>query len=427
MDFFEECDDANGDDTDACLSDCRVARCGDGSTHQGVEECDDANVVTETCDYGEAECVVCDSECREVAGETAFCGDGQTQAPEECDEGENGLGECEYGALECEVCGPACTRVAGQPLRCGDGRIDGPEVCDGEPDCSDDCLSLRPQRGDARYGEECDCGNDCASGLCVNNPHLGRGQCTQECVNGGLCPGIDRCVQVPYPAPQGQCPDPGLDFEVGDLVDICVPNETGIACFQPEDCPIDGVCLAPPNPLVGQIPVPSQCAARCERDNQCPTGYRCEEVLDQNGQPLRICNANVEITRCAGGNQNLCGGICRTRPGEDEASVVACVIPTNARDGFCSCLCATADDCPRGFGCSPQYASGNPFRPFACIPMAGYICPGGNQNLCLGESCLFDPDIGLNQCTSACRNEGDCPQGFRCIAIPGSPFNYCAP
>jgi len=40
----EECDDANDDNTDACLTVCLAASCGDGILHEGVEECDDGNL-----------------------------------------------------------------------------------------------------------------------------------------------------------------------------------------------------------------------------------------------------------------------------------------------------------------------------------------------------------------------------------------------
>lgn len=39
----EQCDDGNADDTDACLSTCENASCGDGFVQGGVEECDDAD------------------------------------------------------------------------------------------------------------------------------------------------------------------------------------------------------------------------------------------------------------------------------------------------------------------------------------------------------------------------------------------------
>jgi MYXO-CTERM domain-containing protein len=41
----EACDDGNASDLDDCLSTCKIASCGDGFVHVGVEECDDANGV----------------------------------------------------------------------------------------------------------------------------------------------------------------------------------------------------------------------------------------------------------------------------------------------------------------------------------------------------------------------------------------------
>ena len=43
VDPGEECDDANADETDDCLSTCQAASCGDGFVQAGVEECDDAD------------------------------------------------------------------------------------------------------------------------------------------------------------------------------------------------------------------------------------------------------------------------------------------------------------------------------------------------------------------------------------------------
>ena len=39
----EECDDANGVESDSCLSSCVGAVCGDGVVWAGVETCDDGN------------------------------------------------------------------------------------------------------------------------------------------------------------------------------------------------------------------------------------------------------------------------------------------------------------------------------------------------------------------------------------------------
>jgi cysteine-rich repeat protein len=56
VDDGEECDDGNADETDACLSSCEIATCGDGFTQAGVEECDDGNL--EDGDGCEASCIV---------------------------------------------------------------------------------------------------------------------------------------------------------------------------------------------------------------------------------------------------------------------------------------------------------------------------------------------------------------------------------
>ena len=71
----EPCDDANEDNTDACLSGCIAASCGDGFVHEGVEACDDANE-----DNTDACTQIC---------ELPACGDGflQPDAGELCDDG----------------------------------------------------------------------------------------------------------------------------------------------------------------------------------------------------------------------------------------------------------------------------------------------------------------------------------------------------
>lgn len=43
VDPGEQCDDGNTDSTDGCLSNCKLARCGDGIVQPGVEQCDDGN------------------------------------------------------------------------------------------------------------------------------------------------------------------------------------------------------------------------------------------------------------------------------------------------------------------------------------------------------------------------------------------------
>ncbi len=469
----ETCDDGN-QETELCApgeAECMVCDascqrvsgatriCGDGQV-QAPEVCDDGNTATEVCIYGQRNCTVCDQICREQAGAVSFCGDGLVDAengescddgnddatdgchecrvslcgdgrvtpPEECDDGNRITESCDYGLAQCAICDAQCRIAVGTVRFCGDNVVDAEELCDGTPGCADDCQSILPVRGDSLYGDPCECGADCQSGFCLSNPHNnGQGQCSQTCEGGRACPGIDRCVQALYPERSENCPDSGLPFEVGQRVDICAPNETGEVCNDPADCPIDGVCVTTPNPVPAQVAVPAQCGARCDGDNQCPAGYRCDLIADQLGQDIRVCIADIEISGCAGGDFLRCAGTCDLGFGEREIDVLTCIQPGNGFDGYCSCFCNTAADCPIGFGCDPRLFSGNVTRPHICLPVAGNICPEGDQNLCLSTSCLFDQDTGLNQCTSACQDNLDCPRNFRCVDIPGVNEMYCEP
>ena len=66
LDENEECDDGNRNDRDGCLSTCVEAKCGDGRTYDGVEGCDDGNLITESCAYGLTGCTVCNERCEEI-------------------------------------------------------------------------------------------------------------------------------------------------------------------------------------------------------------------------------------------------------------------------------------------------------------------------------------------------------------------------
>jgi len=114
---WEECDDANDEDTDACTNTCKLAACGDGIIQAGVEECDDGNTKDDDA---------CLSDCSPAA-----CGDGIVQAGvEECDDGDD---------VETDACLSTCAKA-----RCGDGEIfEGVEGCDdGNDDEMDGCNNL---------------------------------------------------------------------------------------------------------------------------------------------------------------------------------------------------------------------------------------------------------------------------------------------
>jgi len=163
----EECDDGNTDNNDACLDTCKLARCGDGIVHAGVEACDDGNAIdTDGC---KSNCAL------------PSCGDGIVQPPEQCDDVNSDdtdgclhtclLATCGDGYLHAgiEQCddgnvsnNDSC--VACQPARCGDGFVFiGKELCDDgntvdDDDCDNSCKP--PVCGDGKRagGEQCDLG-----------------------------------------------------------------------------------------------------------------------------------------------------------------------------------------------------------------------------------------------------------------------------
>ncbi|MEZ4366297.1 MAG: DUF4215 domain-containing protein [Kofleriaceae bacterium] len=179
---FEQCDDGNAVETDACLSSCILATCGDGIVHAGVEVCDDGN--QSNSDACRTNCVA------------AACGDGFVyEGFERCDDGD---------ASNSNACLTTC-----EPAACGDGFVwGGVEACDdGNSSNTDKCLNtcVAPRCGDGFIQEGVE---QCDSGA-VMDPNCRA--CIAEC--GG--PGQPPCYVVlhaPYEWAEAvtQCVDAGM-------------------------------------------------------------------------------------------------------------------------------------------------------------------------------------------------------------------------
>lgn len=138
-DGMEACDDGNTDDGDACLTTCVVARCGDGLLHDGVESCDDGNGAS-----GDG----CDLDCEWSCSATRPCDDGEPcNGAESCSDEHVCVSEpapvegspCSTSTVSDGVCrGGLCA-----PGSCGDGFVQPPtELCDdGNTSNTDECLT----------------------------------------------------------------------------------------------------------------------------------------------------------------------------------------------------------------------------------------------------------------------------------------------
>jgi len=180
----EECDDGNAVDLDGCRNNCQIARCGDGIVRSDIASGSQDECLTESdCDAGERclhrRCYPvgferCDDENDDNTDAclsgcvAARCGDGVVRT--DLGVGELGYEACDDGdTIDNDECNNAC-----QLATCGDGvrrtdlddRVRGPEAL-----CSDGCFDQEVCMGlicvPAGY-EACDDGNLNASDTCVN-------------------------------------------------------------------------------------------------------------------------------------------------------------------------------------------------------------------------------------------------------------------
>ncbi|WP_045118909.1 DUF4215 domain-containing protein [Haliangium ochraceum] len=350
--LFEECDDGNDDDDDACVDGCFAARCGDGDVHLGVEQCDE----------GEGNSNEPGAYCNILCQVVFDCGNGVVDLSEECDDGNRHSGDgcsaqCRYevcgndivDVLAGEVCddgnnnsGDGCSADCRRSTVCGDGNRQDWEVCDdgntsdyvvdengvSTPDaCSANCLAARDDDAcgdgyrDLAAGEVCDDGNACdhgreEDGTCRENGP--RDDCSANCQDSRLCgngnietwfgEGCDDhneeagdgcradCVAEEY------CGNGLLDIltdaDGNEFVEQCEPGVIGSARCN-NDCTLsecgDGIV----NPSAGEQCDPGQsssvvCTSEC-RLNYCGDG---EPLGDEQCDDGNFSNADDCVNGC---------------------------------------------------------------------------------------------------------------------------------
>jgi cysteine-rich repeat protein len=308
----EVCDDGNQVDDDYCSNDCQQQRnCGDGKIQAAANEvCDDANNVTESCDYGAESCSVCDASCKTVSGATSRCGDGKLSmsTDEQCDDGNTVTEPCSYGANSCSVCNASCHSVAGATLYCGDMHIDaanGEQCDDGNADIGDGCdavCHVEPLascgNSSIELGETCDDGDK-------NNLDGCNAACKKE--TGWNCPTAGaRCTSI--------CGDTLL---VG--TEVCDDGNTVDSDYCSNNCLIAHRC--------------GDSTVQASASEQCDDGNTSTETCAYGQTSCTVCNGTCKTQA---GTTSYCGdGVVDTARGEE------CDVTGDMRCVSCKIVCDT--------------------------------------------------------------------------------------
>jgi hypothetical protein len=158
-------------------------------------------------------------------------------------------------------------------------------------------------------GGECATDKDCTQAVCVSDPSVQKGVCSQPCGPGSLCPGGSLCGQATgeavcldacesYSLPCGPSGF-GMTCTYGKLVYPSAPTgkyacakiaggEAGSPCLTEGDC-ASGSCY-------GIQAGKGYCATKCASDAQCPFGSQCLPGALVPGSSLcaRICFSDLD-------------------------------------------------------------------------------------------------------------------------------------
>ncbi|WP_216673601.1 RCC1 domain-containing protein [Pyxidicoccus fallax] len=476
----EQCDDGNTSNGDACVQDCRLARCGDGHLQVGVESCDDGNT---------ADNDACPAYCRDLTPGATTPAElvgrvctalkrGQTNGlravshgnlrPTVQDTFTRRFSASQVGDLE-ERCAPGdalydtllASLSAGAVmldeaalLRCvakaeqarvtttvfdyngGTGDLAALKT---DPDCQAILTGLRPQ------GQSCTQHWDCAAGL--------------------LCQ-ADAATQTVL-----TCQAPAAANSACGPARVCA---SGTTCFQ-GTCKTLGASNAACGPTLPACNVgltcddtTLRCRARraangaCTADTDCANGLTCNAgvcatlVKVADGQACTVdqsvCAHSLSTCRPAtpggataclprGGLGAGCGsaedcrtgltceqGMCKPLPGVDEACTIGC------RDGLhcgpadvCVAQRAPGATCQQGDACIDGYcAADGTCHAYSNLGEAcgtGVIPPVCRQGACVNGTCVGGQvgDSCLERRTACVASLGlVCGPDFTCIAAPGA-------
>lgn len=463
---LEQCDSGagNGNQPNACRADCTLPVCGDLIV-------DNASPYNEQCDAGDdnADDGPCISNCR-----IAVCGDGNTCARLSCTSGpDNGPEACDDSS-ESATCNGDCS-----PAFCGDAilNLTAGEECDdgfsentGAPNaCRPNCVL--PECGDNvvddRIGEECDppepglcssgcqfeqppsCGDGVLNGACAGN-------LTITCTSSAECPGAAECLLEECDdgsannseAPNACRPDCTLPFcgdgivdtEYSESCDQAGANADNAACranCQTATCG-DGFLCSASNCISGPAggseqcddagansdTAPDACRTNCADafcgDDVIDTNEQCDNGSSNSNTAPDACRLNCQNARC-GDNVTDSNEECDNGPSnaDNAACLAACVI-AECGDGV---LCS-ASDCATGPNGGPEQCddatANGPNSP--CRPICATAACGDGV-ICSEPGCSSGPGNGPEQCDEGAGNGPEC--STQCGCLEGAEVTGC--
>ncbi len=264
----EACDDADTDDTDACLQTCVEAACGDGHLHSGVEQCDDGNLAG---DDG------CESDCR------FGC-----QTPADCDDDD----PCTADLCDSVGTGMACRHTISAGLPCDDGdpctdstTCDAAGVCTGGTNTCD--CTTTPECAPYEDGNPCNGTLICESNHCVVDPET---IVTCDASGDGLC-GANTCIAATGVCTMLYLPN-GTECRAAagpcDVAETC--SGSSAACPRDDYRTIFTICRPA---VTGGCDVAETCsgtAVDCPADAYLPAGTVCRPAATGGCDVAELCS-----------------------------------------------------------------------------------------------------------------------------------------
>jgi cysteine-rich repeat protein len=363
LDASEECDDADGDETNGCRSDCTFTcsgdtDCDDGGLCNGVETCSNPGTASSACLPPAAPATdgtACGSGliCLTGACSASRCGDLflDPTAGEQCEDG---------NTVDGDGCDADCTFTCSSAADCSDGQLcNGAEVCGNAGTAMSRCAAGTP----ATDGTSCGGANICRGGVCTA-PGCGDGVRTgsEQCDDGNTTSGDGCDGDCTFTCSSGAHCSDGLlcngtetCTSPGTTMSRCVAGTAaanGTACDRDADATTRDVCR-----------MATCVASTCGDGFVDPGATPAEQCDDGNTTSGDGCQSNCTWT-CTGdatcADTNVCNGAetC-TMPSTLASRCVAGTPPapgsTCDRDGnaatrdICRMASCLASSCGDGF------------------------------------------------------------------------------